>query len=492
MKTYTVLFVLAFLLSYLSTPLLRRLLTHHGLLDSIFSAGPHQRRPIPRLGGVVIYVALLLSLLALFIPNNLVTEQFRAELPTLWLLWGPATLILLLGVADDIWGMNPWAKLAVQLAAALWLVSAGVNISKLSTPWGAVVSLGAFSIPVTLLWLVGVTNAFNLIDGLDGLAAGVSFLSATAIAATAVMVDDKIVVVMTLALAGALLGFLRHNFSPATIFLGDSGSLFIGFLLAASAVVWQQKSTVAIAVAAPLVAFALPVTDTAVSMLRRYLRGQPLFTSDRQHIHHRLLALGFTPRQAVLVLYGLSAIAALGCILIARGHNFLTAMVLLLFIAACWIGLRRLSYPEFMEVGRAFNRQIHAARGRLQEVAESVRKATNAEELKARLETGLAALELDLVEVQLEPKQAAALGLPFDSWTARASQDGAGGDWRLSLPLFQRGRLVLARGSQAAESGLPLEELGRALSAALEESLLRLERETEAAEPESEPARSRA
>lgn len=489
MKTYTVLFVLAFLLSYLSTPLLRRLLSHHGLLDSVFPAGPHQRRPIPRLGGVVIYFALLLSLLALFIPNNLVTDQFRAELPTLWLLWGPATLILLLGVADDLWGVNPWGKLGVQLVAALWLVFAGIHISQLSTPWGGVVSLGALSIPVTLLWLVGVTNAFNLIDGLDGLAAGVSFLSASAIAATAAMVDDKIVVVLTVALAGSLLGFLRHNFSPATIFLGDSGSLFIGFLLAASAVVWQQKSTVAIAVAAPLVAFALPVTDTAVSMLRRYLRGQPLFTSDRQHIHHRLLALGFTPRQAVLMLYALSALAALGCILIARGHNFITAMVLLLFMVACWIGLRRLSYPEFVEVGRAFNHQLHAARGRLQETAESLRGAASVTDLKARLETGLAALDLDSIMVQLESEP----GRRRDSWVVPTAPEDTERMWRLNLPLGDRGRLELGRSSQRVELGLPLEELGRELSAALEESLRRLEREDSGAEiPESEPARSRA
>ena len=357
--------------------------------------------------------------------------------------------------------MNPWVKLAVQLVAALWLVFAGVHISRLSMPWGGLVQLGALSIPVTLLWLVGLTNAFNLIDGLDGLAAGVSFLSASAIAATAAMVDDKIVVVLTVALAGSLLGFLRHNFNPATIFLGDSGSLFIGFLLAASAVVWQQKATVAIAVAAPLVAFALPVTDTAVSMLRRYLRGQPLFTSDRQHIHHRLLALGFTPRQAVLTLYALSAVAALGCILIARGHNFITAMVLLLFIAACWIGLRRLSYPEFVEVGRAFNRQRHAARGRLQEIAQGLQSVSNLSELREQLDASREALELDVVELHLPPQHWTSLDLPHDGWVARGSTESDNHLWRLSLPLNGRGLLALGRTPQQVEQGLPLEEVGR-------------------------------
>ena len=478
MKTYTALFVLAFLLSYLSTPLLRWILQRLGLLDSVFPEGPHQRRPVPRLGGVVIYLALLVSLAALFVPDNVVTAQFRAQLPTLLLLWGPATLVLLLGVADDIWGVNPWVKLSVQLTAALWLVLAGVSISRLSMPWGGVAVLGTLAIPVTLAWLVGVTNAFNLIDGLDGLAAGVAFLSATAIAVTAAMVDDKIVVVLTVALAGALLGFLRHNFNPATIFLGDSGSLFIGFLLAAAAIVWQQKTTVVIAVAAPLVAFALPVTDTAVSVARRYLRGQPLFTSDRQHIHHRLLALGFSPRRAVLILYAASALAALGCILIARGHNFVTAMVLVLFMAACWIGLRRLSYPEFVEVGRAFNRQRALVRGLLEEEAQRLRAAGSLEELRQRLEESAGALELDEAELLFEAK----------GWPATADD----GLWRLTVPLNGRARLQLARSPERAEPALSLEDVGRELCSAVEESLARMEPEVAAEPAWAPPARRQA
>lgn len=478
MKTYTALFVLAFLLSYLSTPLLRWILQRFGLLDSVFPEGPHQRRPVPRLGGVVIYLALLVSLAALFVPDNVVTAQFRAQLPTLLLLWGPATLVLLLGVADDIWGVNSWVKLSAQFVAALWLVLAGVSISRLSMPWGGIAVLGALSIPVTLAWLVGVTNAFNLIDGLDGLAAGVAFLSATAIAVTAAMVDDKIVVVLTVALAGALLGFLRHNFNPATIFLGDSGSLFIGFLLAAAAIVWQQKTTVVIAVAAPLVAFALPVTDTAVSVARRYLRGQPLFTSDRQHIHHRLLALGFSPRRAVLILYAASALAALGCILIARGHNFVTAMVLVLFMAACWIGLRRLSYPEFVEVGRAFNRQRATARGLLEEKAQQLRSAGSLDELRQRLEESAGALELDEAE----------LAFGADGWPS-AADDGL---WRLTIPLNGHARLHLARSPERAEPALPLENIGRELRPALEESLARMEPEVAAEPAWAPPARRQA
>lgn len=475
MKTYTVLFALAFLASYVGTPILRAFVSRWGLLDSTIAPGRHEGHSVPRLGGVIVYFALLGTLLALFFPTNVITQEFRSELPTLWLLWGPATLILLVGVADDVWGMSAWVKLAGQLLAALWLVGAGVRISHLSLPWGETAELGWLSTGITLLWLVGLTNAFNLIDGLDGLAAGVAFLSASAIAATAMMIDDKIVVILTVTLAGALLGFLRHNFAPATIILGDSGSMFIGFLLAAAAVVWHQKATTAIAVAAPLLAFALPVTDTAVSMLRRYLRGQSMFASDRQHIHHRLLARGFTARQAVLLLYGVSALAAFGCILIARGHNIVTGMVLFLFMAASWFGVRRLAYPEFTEVSRAFSRQRLGARSRLDERIELIRQAGSGPELWKRLADSGAALELDYLGLELTLDQRARLQLPELMETSRPGS----GDQRyilrlLSIPLPSGGFVVLGRNPRHPFSYLPLEEVGKELSVAVDETLSRL------------------
>ncbi|MCI0402796.1 MAG: hypothetical protein L0212_04655, partial [Acidobacteria bacterium] len=230
-------------------------------------------------------------------------------------------------------------------------------------------------------------------------------------------------------------------------------------------------------VAAPLVAFALPVTDTAVSVLRRYLRGQPLFASDRQHIHHRLVTLGLSPRRAVLVLYAASALAALGCILIARGHNFVTAMVLLIFIGACWIGLGRLSYPEFIEVGRAFNRQRGVARGLLEGVAQRLRDASSLDDLRHRLEEGAGALELD----------EAVLAFEAGDWP-----DSNDGLWRLSIPLNGRARLCLGRSPERPEAALSLEDVGRELRAALEESLARMEPEAAAAPAWAPPARRQA
>lgn len=492
MKTYAVLFALAFLTSYVGTPVLRRVWARWGLLDSAITPGPHERRPVPRLGGVVVYFALLGALFALFFPSNAVTEQFRAGLPTLWLLWGPATFILLVGVADDIWGMNAWVKFSAQLTAALWLVSTGVRISHLSLPWGTVTELGVLSPAVTLLWLVGVTNAFNLIDGLDGLAAGVAFLSASAIAVTAVMIDDKMVVVITVALAGALLGFLRHNFNPATIFLGDSGSLFVGFLLAAAAVVWHQKATTAIAVAAPLLAFAFPVADTTLTVLRRTLRGQPLFVSDRHHIHHRLLALGWTPRQVVLLLYGASAVAALGCILIARGHNIVTGMVLLIFMAACWLGVRRLAYPEFVEFGRGFSRQRVGALVRLQERVEVLRATGSGPEFWEQFAASADSLELAHLELRLPPARRTLFPLLPLEGQVRAVKpdpepDGAG-LWLMSVPLASDTTLILGRNPQRPLSAVPLEVVAKELGSVVEETLSRLEKEEAVTRPAVSPA----
>lgn len=466
MKTYAVLFVLAFLVSFVGTPLLKRVVARWGLLDSAFKAGPHQRRPIPRLGGVIIYLALLGTLLALFFPSNVITQEFRAQLPILWLLWGPATFILLVGVADDIWGMNARVKFAAQLGAAFWLVSAGVQIAHLSLPWGQTVELGWWAPLITLVWLVGVTNAFNLIDGLDGLAAGVAFLAASAIAVTAVMTHDTMVVVITVALAGALLGFLRHNFNPATIFLGDSGSLFVGFVLAAAAVVWHQKATTAIAVAAPVLAFGLPVAETVLTVMRRYLRGQHLFASDRHHIHHTLLDLGLTSRQATILLYAVAAAGAVGCVLIARGHNLVTTAVIFSFLAVFAV-IAYWTYPEFSELSRGLSRYRLSARVRAIEAVELLRLAHTWPELCQHLQVAARVLEVDWVELR-----AASHGHFY--W-AEAGNGGGGKDMTTILPMSvalpSGGSLVLGRSLLRTHTEWPMEIVATQLSSVVEGTL---------------------
>lgn len=468
MKTYFVLCALAFLASFIGTPALRALCSCLGWLDSSIAAGAHERRHVPRLGGVVIYLALVGTFLTLFVHTNVITDHFRGELGALALLWGPATLVLLVGVLDDIRGMSAWKKLTGQLLAGVWLYFSGIQISQVSLPWGGDLALGAFALPVTLLWLVAITNAFNLIDGLDGLATGIAFISASAIAVTAIMNNSVMVVVITVALAGALLGFLRYNFSPATIFLGDSGSLFVGFLLASLAIVWMQKATTAIAVAAPLLAVVVPLADTALTVMRRYLRGQHLFKADRSHIHHRLLAVGLSPRKATLLLYGTALAGSLGCVLIARGHNLVTAAVVLSFVGLFGaLGYRM--YPEFNEWGRGLTRRRVLARVRLAEALESLQGAGSWAELCERLAEGSALLELDCLELDAGPRRRF-------SWRPKASaNNGAARSpaslWRLSVPLPHRGSLVLGRRASSAAPDCPLELVAGELAPLLEEYL---------------------
>src|SRR5208337_3768507 len=204
------------------------------------------------------------------------------------------------GLYHDIYSVGPYTKFAVQSVAAIMLFAGGLRILDLPVLFGA----------RHFAWYIGITNAFNLIDGLDGLAAGSALFSTFVVFVVAVFSGSSPVSLLTIALAGAILGFLRFNFNPATIFLGDCGSLFIGFMLSALALEGAQKAPTVIAVAIPVVSFGLPILETALSVLRRYLSGRPVFTADREHIHHKLLQRGLSQRQVVIILYGVSAVFA--------------------------------------------------------------------------------------------------------------------------------------------------------------------------------------
>jgi hypothetical protein len=208
-----------------------------------------------------------------------------------------------------------------------------------------------WNVPLTILWLLACMNAFNLVDGLDGLAAGVGLFATLTVFTAAMMQHNMVLAVATFPLAGALLAFLCYNFNPATIFLGDSGSLLIGFLLGCYAAIWSNKSATLLGMTAPLMALSIPLLDVALAIVRRFLRRQPIFTADRGHIHHRLLDRGFTPRRVVLVLYGLCGLAAAFSLLQGVVHSFSGAL-LLLFGVFVLLGIQYLGYAEFDLAGR--------------------------------------------------------------------------------------------------------------------------------------------
>jgi UDP-GlcNAc:undecaprenyl-phosphate GlcNAc-1-phosphate transferase len=262
-------------------------------------------------------------------------------------LFPAAGLVFCTGLADDLWGLKPWQKLAGQIAAAVMAFCAGVQIPGLGHYHAVWLGL-----PLTVLWLVACANAFNLIDGVDGLAAGVGLFATTTTLVAALIQNNFALALVTIPLAGALLGFLRYNFNPASIFLGDSGSLLIGFLLGCYGILWSQKSATMLGMTAPLMALSIPLLDTALAIIRRFLRRQPIFGADRGHIHHKLLARGLTPRRVALLFYGISGLAAAFSLLQSMVHAQYGGLVVILFCTVAWIGVQHLSYPEIGMAGR--------------------------------------------------------------------------------------------------------------------------------------------
>ncbi|AEG16853.1 Glycosyl transferase, family 4, conserved region-containing protein [Desulfofundulus kuznetsovii DSM 6115] len=287
-----------------ATPWVRRQAFRWGAVDRPNARKVH-KGVMPRLGGLAVYAG--------FVTAVLVTIQPTRSLYGLLL---GMTLIMLLGALDDIRGLSPRVKLAGQVAAALVLLPLGVQVYFVTNPFnGHIVDLGWLGIPITIFWVVAVTNAVNLIDGLDGLAGGVSCIAALTMAVVGWTqwqvfgaAGQREIIMLALLLAAALLGFLRYNFHPAKIFLGDSGSMLLGYTLAVMAIMGLTKSVTAVSVLVPLVILGIPLLDTFFAVLRRYHRHRPIFQPDKEHLHHQLLALGLSHRQAVLVIYGISAL----------------------------------------------------------------------------------------------------------------------------------------------------------------------------------------
>jgi UDP-GlcNAc:undecaprenyl-phosphate/decaprenyl-phosphate GlcNAc-1-phosphate transferase len=314
---------------------------------------------LPRLGGVAIFLAfataISVALLAKWQYPDLKTGLSWHTLGTMLV---PAVMVFLLGIYDDIYSAGPYLKFTVQGVAASMLFAGGLRILDLPVLFGNHHFPWFVGLPLTILWVVAITNAFNLIDGLDGLAAGSALFSTLVVFVVAVISQSAIVSLMSLALAGATLGFLRFNFNPATIFLGDCGSQFIGFMLAALALNGAQKAPTIIAVAIPVVSFGLPILETTLSVLRRLISGRPIFTADREHIHHKLLQRGLSHRQVVIVLYAVSALFALLSLFLLWPTGSTLGLVLAVLGTGIWMGVQHLGYLEFGELRRVAQRTI--------------------------------------------------------------------------------------------------------------------------------------
>jgi UDP-GlcNAc:undecaprenyl-phosphate/decaprenyl-phosphate GlcNAc-1-phosphate transferase len=356
---YLGIFAASLLLSFVFTKYVRDLANARGWVSAPTLNRHLHVRALPRLGGVAIYLAFLLSLaIALLASWMKPSLGFRPLPKTLYSILLPALVIFLLGVYDDIRPLNAYVKFTGQAIAGAMLFAFGLQILDLPVLFGHHHFPWYLSLPLTILWVLAITNAFNLIDGLDGLAAGSALFSTLVVFVASLFSNSALVSLMTLALAGSILGFLRYNFNPATIFLGDCGSLFIGFMLSALALRGAQKAPTTIAVAIPVVSFGFPILETALSILRRLIAGRPVFTGDREHIHHKLLQRGLSHRQVVVILYAVSAVFALLSLFLLWPTGSSLGLVLAVLGTGIWLGVQRLGYLEFGEIRRVAQRTI--------------------------------------------------------------------------------------------------------------------------------------
>lgn len=336
------------MLSLGATPLVRHLALRFGIVDH-----PDQQRkihlvPIPRMGGVAIFLSVLCAY-GLLLAVRLSSGQIVWDNLPLVVELAPAFVVIFgVGLADDILTLRPWMKLSGELVAAVYAWYAGIRIHAIAGyPFD-----GLSSVILTIFWIVLCTNAINLIDGVDGLAAGVSLFASLTMLGASFLNHNYPMALAVVPLAGALLGLLRYNYHPASIFLGDSGSLTIGFLLGCFGAVWSEKSTTLLGLVAPLLVMAVPILDVCVTIARRFLRRQPIFRADRAHIHHKLLALGLAPKAVVLVIYSSCIIGSIAALLLTASHGHYHGFTIILICLAAWLGLQQLGYSEFNIAGK--------------------------------------------------------------------------------------------------------------------------------------------
>jgi len=401
MRSYLFTFLFSLLLGLGLTPMARRVGLRVGAVDRT------KGFDIPRAGGLAIVAAAAAALLLLGAVWDPVRSLLRYSGTVIAPVYAGAAAILVLGVVDDIRGLTAMPKLLVEIAIAAALYAAGVRASSVWLPFG-IVELGhVVGLAFTVLWIVGITNAFNLLDGIDGAAAGSAVFALLAMFVVSVTLGQPLVALLAVAVAGATLGFLPANFPPARIYLGDAGSLFLGFMLATLAIEGASKGPAIVAIAIPLVAFGVPVMDTAIAVIRRGVRGAPLFRGDREHLHHRLLDVGFSPAQAVGILYVVSAAFALGSMLFLNPNVRGMAVVLTMIGTFAWLAVRHLRLHEFFELARLARRGIAQPRAisfnvQVRRAADALDEAATWDEIVALLARLFAEGEFDSVRLVVQ------------------------------------------------------------------------------------------
>ncbi|MFT8872895.1 MAG: MraY family glycosyltransferase [Sporolactobacillus sp.] len=308
-------FISCILFAAVLTPFVKKLALKIGATDAPNARKVH-KKIMPRLGGLAIYLAFMIGMLILRPASSY----------TLPLLTG-STIVVLTGALDDLFSLSAKIKIVAHFLAALVMVGGGISITFINLPFNGVLYLNWLSVPLTLLWIMGVTNAINLIDGLDGLAAGVSSIVLLTIAGLSLTEGNMFVFAVSAILLGSTLGFLPYNFHPAKIFMGDTGSYFLGYIISVLSLLGFKNVTL-FSIVLPMVILAVPISDTLFAIVRRWVNKQPLMAPDRSHLHHCLLRYGFTQAQTVVLMYGMSALFALAAILLSSSTLFVSLLII--------------------------------------------------------------------------------------------------------------------------------------------------------------------
>jgi UDP-GlcNAc:undecaprenyl-phosphate GlcNAc-1-phosphate transferase len=446
---------LSVVLALVVTPLVRDFLGKF-FLDHPDGVRKKHVTPVPRVGGIAIVVSYVITFaIALALPFSY-TAHLHHELPNILQLTLVASVVFFTGVLDDLIGLAAWQKLLGIAGASVLAYLAGIHV-QIRFLQGLPGWLG---FAITVVWLVGCSNAFNLIDGMDGLAAGVGLFATVTMLLAALTQNNIPLILATMPLAGCLLGFLRYNFSGASVYLGDCGSLTIGFLLGCFGALWSDKSVTLVALTVPLLAVSIPLLDVVLSIMRRFLRNRPIFQADRGHIHHRLLDRGLSPRSAVLTMYGLCGLVAVLSLLVSALHNQFSGLIVILFGGAVWIGIRQLDYAEFASASRMLFggkfRRIIDVEARLKDFEATLAKADSVDECWGHIRAGSRDFGFHEVRMSLS-------GQLFEDLHSDASKPR----WQLRIPLpdsqyvnFYRGfdtemnPLVISAFVEAVQRGL--------------------------------------
>jgi UDP-GlcNAc:undecaprenyl-phosphate/decaprenyl-phosphate GlcNAc-1-phosphate transferase len=391
-------------MSFVLTPFCRDFFGLLGIIDKPDAQRKTHARAVPRVGGIALAISYAVALLALgFGWWKGVLSPDDPSIRLMVRLSPAMALIFLTGLFDDLWGLSPWWKLLGQTGAAAYASWIGVRLANPAGYTGPTILIDV----VSIFWLVLCANAFNLIDGLDGLATGVALIAAASLLITALVHHFTGLAIVITPLIAALLGFLYYNFNPASIFLGDSGSLLVGFLLGCYGVVWSQHATTGLSKLAPLVALAFPVFEVGLSVVRRFLRNRPIFGSDRNHIHDRIRSRGFSHRDAALVLYAVCALAALLAVLQTILRPQPAIVMLLLSLVLAYMGFRSLRYHEFRVLGQFLFTEFRRAlcnRIHLHEYEESLAAADTLDQCWTALRKACREADLSYVSLRIDAK----------------------------------------------------------------------------------------